>query len=657
MVGFWKRIYTEVSLTQGLLHDREYPTMVYKKITFGDRSGRTKYRFIQGHRDRLKADLRAIATGPAENLTARQKELAQQLEEHIPAHDRADAHTRIRFQQGQRERFRRGLERSGAYLDTIKTLLARYEVPQRLCYLPHVESSFNPHAYSKVGAAGLWQFMRATGRRYMRIDYVIDERRDPIRSSEAAAKLLSTNYRSLQSWPLAITAYNHGRYGMQRAVRQVGSRDIADIIAHYQSRSFRFSSKNFYACFLAASDIAHAYSRYFGPISFAPAFKAHTFTLPEYVGVDVLCDALGISASTFRSYNPALRDAVFDVHRRLPSGYTYNLPPSITTEQARLAFAAIPDSLRHKKLPTPRYYKVQRGDNLYRIARRLDVSMHDIALANDLARMSRIYPGQVLRIPGAAPATPKSTGVAMHTPAPASEQTAKAAPAPSAEQPAAQKTKRGATAAPTPAPAPAPVPVETDVLVSTPPPAHSFSQFDAQIYTLSLDVNTDTTFATLRVSINETLGHYADWLGIATQRIRNVNRMGYRSRIHIGDRIRIPISDTAVETFNARRLEYHMAIEEDFFSHFTVVDATRTRIRSGDSLWELCNEYTGTPLWLFKKINPSLDLDKPLIAGMHVWIPVIEPRSMRMYTPPFTQLAPGQNTPIRLQASPVRLLP
>ena len=83
-------------------------------------------------------------------------------------------------------------------------------VPRELVALPHVESSFNPRAYSHVGAAGLWQFMRSTGRRYMRVDDVVDERMDPHKASVAAARLLGFNYRQIDSWPLAITAYNHG---------------------------------------------------------------------------------------------------------------------------------------------------------------------------------------------------------------------------------------------------------------------------------------------------------------------------------------------------------------------------------------------------------------------------------------------------------------
>ena len=96
--------------------------------------------------------------------------------------------------------------RSGAYLKKIRQILKQKKLPTDLSYLPHVESSFNPSAYSKFGAAGMWQFVRSTGRRYMRVDYVVDERRDPILSSYAAARLLRDNYARLGTWPLALTA-------------------------------------------------------------------------------------------------------------------------------------------------------------------------------------------------------------------------------------------------------------------------------------------------------------------------------------------------------------------------------------------------------------------------------------------------------------------
>ena len=177
---------------------------------------------------------------------------------------------RLRFQLGQSDRFRAGLIRSGTWKPYIHDVLAKRGLPLELAALPHVESSFDPTGYSKVGAAGMWQFMRSTGVRYMRIDHIVDERRDPFFSTDAAARLLADNYSVIQSWPLALTAYNHGLAGMRRAVQQQKTTDIATIVAKYQSRSFGFASRNFYTAFLAALEIDSNPERYFPNLKLDP---------------------------------------------------------------------------------------------------------------------------------------------------------------------------------------------------------------------------------------------------------------------------------------------------------------------------------------------------------------------------------------------------
>ena len=103
------------------------------------------------------------------------------------------------------------------FKDRINQIFSKAKLPLELTVLPHVESSFQVNAYSSAGAAGIWQFTRGTGRLFMNIGYDVDERRDPILSTIAAAKLLKLNFKALQSWPLAITAYNHGTQGMKNA--------------------------------------------------------------------------------------------------------------------------------------------------------------------------------------------------------------------------------------------------------------------------------------------------------------------------------------------------------------------------------------------------------------------------------------------------------
>ena len=106
-------------------------------------------------------------------------------------------------------------------MQEIKRLFRAYNLPEELAYLPHVESSFNFKAYSKYGAAGIWQFTRETGKRYLTIDHTRDERLDPILAAHAAAKYLKNSYDALNNWPLALTSYNYGLSGMLRAVERV----------------------------------------------------------------------------------------------------------------------------------------------------------------------------------------------------------------------------------------------------------------------------------------------------------------------------------------------------------------------------------------------------------------------------------------------------
>jgi hypothetical protein len=150
-----------------------------------------------------------------------------------------------------------GLHRASKLLPRILTILRQHQVPAELAALPMVESTFNPAAYSKAGAAGLWQFIRSTGKQYSLISRRRDDRRDPVRATEAAAHLLRNNYEALGSWPLAIVAYNHGHAGIRAASTVVGSTAIEDIVARYNGPRFGFASKNFYAEFLAALDVVH----------------------------------------------------------------------------------------------------------------------------------------------------------------------------------------------------------------------------------------------------------------------------------------------------------------------------------------------------------------------------------------------------------------
>ena len=397
-VAFWTNVYSRYPTTQVIIHDSIDLNIVYDVITVkpydmpGARKinrSRTK-RAIATYQDILK---RLAANPHIEDSDCRR--VAKLFGPNTDAKTFRRASQQVRGQLGQKDRFRAGLIRSGAYLDEIRTILTSYGVPEDLAYLPHVESSFNPNAYSKFGAAGIWQFTRSTGKRFMQVGYVLDERRDPIRATHAAAKLLRENYEKLGSWPLAITAYNHGAAGMARARQKHG--DYPAIFNSYRSRTFKFASRNFYSEFLAARQVASDHTAYFGTLDLAAPAASHTVRLDGYIRFEDLCAHYKVAPDIMKQMNPALRSPVFNDQKYVPKGYDLRLPLDAAPSGATLA--AIPSALYQSAQKPSRFYTVQRGDTAGRIARVHGVRLSDLILANNLSARATIYPKQTLRIP------------------------------------------------------------------------------------------------------------------------------------------------------------------------------------------------------------------------------------------------------------------
>jgi membrane-bound lytic murein transglycosylase D len=206
-VRFWIRVYTEVTTNQGLLHDDWNLGLVYEVLRFDpDASPSQRERRVAEAKARYAALLRRFAAGSTEDLTPHERRILHAFGENAAARDFRDAIERIRFQLGQADRFHEGLIRAAVWEKQIAHTLAQHGVPAEIAALPHVESSFNLAAYSKVGAAGLWQFMPGTAKRFMRVDGVVDERLDPYSATDAAANLMLYNYHLLGTWPLAVTS-------------------------------------------------------------------------------------------------------------------------------------------------------------------------------------------------------------------------------------------------------------------------------------------------------------------------------------------------------------------------------------------------------------------------------------------------------------------
>ena len=291
-VAFWKQIFARYGSGDVVLFDPLDPSKIYSVLRAPDTDeGRVTI-------DRERARI-------------------------IANYDLNEEEGRIRSQRGVKEQFSSGLRISGRYMSQMQRIFREEGLPPELAYLPLVESSFNVRARSSVGAVGMWQFMPDTGKKFLRITDAVDERRDPLASTRAAARLLKENRQILGNWPLAVTAYNHGTEGIFRAIDVVGTQDLAEIIRRYQSATFGFASKNFYAEFLAAVDIARNSEAHFPFLRPHPPWNFHEIEVKRTVSIQSMLKPAAISQSDFFEWNPALNPTV----TMIPAGYRVNIPP------------------------------------------------------------------------------------------------------------------------------------------------------------------------------------------------------------------------------------------------------------------------------------------------------------------------------------------
>ncbi len=422
-VDFWTKVFGVYSKHQVLIHDtvrldRIYAVLDYRQDVASGMSEVTLANLRRADITREKTRVRGIlkrlaaAGSRTTGLTAEERRIRALFKGRATSREFAEAAEpgRVRDQRGLLERFREGIRISRRYLPAMEEMFRQEGVPLELTRLPLVESCFDVRAYSKVGAAGIWQFMPATGRRYMRVGGVIDERRDPLRATRGAARYLKSNYKMLGTWPLAITGYNHGEGGVRRAVRQLGTTDIGRIVERYDGPRFGFASRNFYTEFLAAVAVERDYEAYFGPLTFEAPFESDEVRLGHAVAGKVAVASAATTVDAMVELNPAVDASVFRRNRNIPKGYVLRLPAgSAASFEQRLA--KVPASRRAIAPPRVRTHRVARGQTLSLIARRYGTSVRSLQRANRL-RGTRIRTGQVLKIPSGSRAQPTRTASA-----------------------------------------------------------------------------------------------------------------------------------------------------------------------------------------------------------------------------------------------------
>lgn len=673
-VHFWTRVYTEVDTDGGFIHDERDLSVVYEIVRFPSAlNERERRQYVKKAKQHYRNVLLQLAGGKREGLNEEQQRVLGLWPQDVSPQTLRAAAYQLRFQLGQADRFRAGLIRAGAWEPYVRQTLTDMDLPVELAALPHVESSYNPLAYSHVGAAGMWQLTRSTGRRYLRVDGVVDERLDPYRATVAAARLLEHNRDVTGSWPLAITAYNHGAAGMRQAVHNLGTHDITTILRQYRSRTFGFSSRNFYPAFLAAVDVHFNAEKYFGSLQREEPVDSELVQIPAYITANTLQRVLGVDRTTLQQSNPALRPVVWSGAKYIPRGYEIRIPRHALREPAETVIERIAASEKYHAQQRDRFYTVRLGDTLDDIATRLNVSTETLVASNGLHNRHHIREGQVLRLP---PSEPGTATVAIETPLAnglyqvhrgdtlsvianrfgvseeallkandltdkhliragqllrvtlaASEKTEapdalpRATTTESAVAATAQKEEEVTPAEVAKVESAEPASAnEAEALGPTvPTAAQPALAADPSDYSVGAD-------NTIEVQATETLGHYAEWLEVRTDSLRRLNRMHYGQPVVVGRRLRLEFERVNAETFEQRRLAYHRALQEAFFARFQITDTHEHIVQAGESVWVLSHRRYDVPLWLLRQYNPDLDLSA-LRPGTPLIVPLLESRN------------------------------
>ncbi len=731
-IDFWIQVFKGWDKQTAVFHNPNIPEQVYSVITSNKGCGKSKT--VSRERKRLKKALYHVAAkiesgSPLES--AEEIHLADLLSTQTPQQIRHSS-TTIRCQRGVKDNFLLALQRFNRYKYLVDTILEQHKLPSEIRYLPFVESSYNPTAYSKAGAAGMWQIMPKTARTLgLELNATIDERLDPEAATRAAARYLTNARDSLTKLaksinpeiadheinPFVITSYNYGVNGMRRAITQIQP-DYLQVLKKYKSSGFRVAVKNFYASFIAARHVALNSQQYFGAIAQDKVLEYHTLTLEHATSLSRIKSVFKVTENELKPINLGLTRFIWNGWRMIPSGYQLKLPPSKHDNKYKAAIAqlaAMPPEKRSlasghytvrrgdtacgiaralkvncrtlinsnrlgrkaivrigQKLSIPgalivvadtsgqgvtqvikssqqqigAMYRVKRGDTACGIARQFNVGCRELISINRLGRKATIYVGQQLSIPGAAAKAPnqianldenkmyivragdyacsiatrflvncntfrrlnnlnrKATifpGQKLHVPGLGiPDTTATAAQLAKADL----ETAIAATVA------------TTTIAESSEPelatqatPYSGLSNLLDTLPDLSISISgvPEQPIYQIQVETDETLGHYADWLGMrSTKVLRRLNKLSYKQTLPIGRTLKLPaISGNQVITFERKRSEYHQVLSESLKEHYSLVGIEKYTVQQGDSVWLISNQ-SGFPLWLLYRLNPDL---------------------------------------------------
>jgi peptidoglycan lytic transglycosylase D len=310
---------------------------------------------------------------------------------HIPLIRTARVERHIRyFQTSKRDHFDQWLTRLNHYKPLVEKIFAQFQLPSDLVFLSLVESGFNPKAYSRARAAGPWQFMKATGKLYgLRVDEYVDERRDPIKSTVAAARYLRDLYDLFGTWPLAMAAYNAGERKIQRALRKAKAETFWEIA---QTKFIRRETREYVPRFMAAAIIAKNPNQYGFEETPADVHQFEEIVVSRPLPLRAIAAATDIPYAELHRLNPELRRDVTPpddpaYHLKIPVGSRSSVEQALATIKPWTP-SLVRTHVRKHHGARSGSYRVRMGDNLGKIAKRFRVTVDELKTRNKLAGRS-----------------------------------------------------------------------------------------------------------------------------------------------------------------------------------------------------------------------------------------------------------------------------
>ena len=340
VVDFWKRVYTGIYSFQAIVHDNRDVNLVYAIIDLRDEKGGAKgdydsvTRAAKNVLKRYKSHMKYLLKSKYDpgKLTGEKRRLFNIISQNGGLRKFKGADDRMRIQRGLRDSFRSSIIRSGRYLEHYRKIFRDNNLPEELTLLPHLESSFQFNASSYAGAVGIWQLTKSASNRIIHVNSAVDERIDPWRSAEAAARIFKDNYRRLKNWPLTVTAYNQGVNAMRRAVKQVGSKGIDKVVGQYRSRNFGFAGRNFYCAFVATLEVVQDYEQHFGYLKIDQPLPLNQHKVTKSASLKSIAKELGVNTSQLAKANPHLRSRGRNSTSRIPKGAALNIPVEVDSD-------------------------------------------------------------------------------------------------------------------------------------------------------------------------------------------------------------------------------------------------------------------------------------------------------------------------------------